>query len=117
MKNLRILNVDLNHVACSMLYYIKIYFAQARLYIVIVVNRHCDVSNAISSEISMGQKLEWLENGTGNITIINKLKKLLLFALFYFNTEMISLSKLYFMFSYVLQMVMCISCVMHLCIK
>ena len=34
--------------------YIKIYFAQTRLCIVIVVNRRCDVSNAISSEISMG---------------------------------------------------------------
>ena len=33
--------------------YIKIYFAQTTLCIVIVVNRRCDVSNAISSEISM----------------------------------------------------------------
>ena len=31
--------------------YIKIYFAQTRLCIVIVVNRRCDVSNAISSDI------------------------------------------------------------------
>ena len=48
--------------------YIKIYFAQTTLCIVIVANRCCDVSNAISSEISMGQKLEWLENCTGNYT-------------------------------------------------
>ena len=48
--------------------YIKIYFAQTRLCIVIVVNRRCDVSNAISSEISMGRKREWLENCTGNYT-------------------------------------------------
>ena len=46
--------------------YIKIYFAQTRLCIVIVVNRRCDVSNAIASEISMGRKLQWLENCTGN---------------------------------------------------
>ena len=46
--------------------YIKIYFAQTRLCIVIVVNRRCDVSNTISSEISMGQKLAWLENCTSN---------------------------------------------------
>ena len=45
--------------------YINIYFAQTRLCIVVVVNRRCDISNAISSEISMGRKLEWLENCTG----------------------------------------------------
>ena len=33
---------------------------------VIVVNRRCDVSNAISSEISMGRKLAWVENCIGN---------------------------------------------------
>ena len=44
--------------------YIKIYFAQTRLCIVIVVNRRCDVSNAISSEISMDRKLAWVENCT-----------------------------------------------------
>ena len=46
--------------------YINIYFAQTRLCIVIVVNRRCDVSNAISSDILMGRKLERLENCTGN---------------------------------------------------
>ena len=46
--------------------YIKIYFAQTRLCIVIVVNRRCDVSNAISSEISMDRKLAWLEKCTCN---------------------------------------------------
>ena len=44
--------------------YIKIYFAQTRLCMGIVVNRRCDVSNAISSEISMA----WVENCTGNYT-------------------------------------------------
>ena len=48
--------------------YIKIYFAQIRLGIVIVVNRRCDVSNAISSEISMGRKLARVENCIGNYT-------------------------------------------------
>ena len=48
--------------------YIKIYFAQTRLCNVIVANICCDVSNAISSEISMRRKLEWLENCTGNYT-------------------------------------------------
>ena len=48
--------------------YIKVYFAQRRLCIVIVVNRRCDVSNAISGEISMGRKLAWVENCTGNYT-------------------------------------------------
>ena len=48
--------------------YIKIYFAEIRLCIVIVVNRRCDVSNAISSEISMDRKLVWVENCTGNYT-------------------------------------------------
>ena len=46
--------------------YIKLYFAQTRLCIVSFVNRRCDVSNAISSEISMDQKLAWVENCTGN---------------------------------------------------
>ena len=46
--------------------YIKIYFAQTRLCMVIVVNRRCDVSNAISSEISMDRKLAWVENCIGN---------------------------------------------------
>ena len=49
--------------------YIKIYFAQIRLCIVIVVNRRCDVSNAISSEISIGRKLARVENCIGNYTI------------------------------------------------
>ena len=49
--------------------YIKIYFAQTRLCMVIVVNRRCDVSNAISSDISMDRKLAWVENCTGNYTI------------------------------------------------
>ena len=48
--------------------YIKIYFAETRLCIVIVVNICCDVFNAISSEISMGCQLEWHENFTGNYT-------------------------------------------------
>ena len=46
--------------------YIKIYFAQTRLCMVIVVNRRSDVSNAISSEISMDRKLAWVENCIGN---------------------------------------------------
>ena len=48
--------------------YIKVYLAQTRLCncIVIVVNRRCDVSKAISSEISMGRNREWLENYAGN---------------------------------------------------
>ena len=37
---------------------------------VIVVNRRCDVSNAISSEISMDRKLAWVENCTGNYTAV-----------------------------------------------
>ena len=48
--------------------YINIYFAQTRLCMVIVVNRRFDVSNAISSEISMDRKLAWVENCTGNYT-------------------------------------------------
>ena len=48
--------------------YIKIYFAQTRLCIVIVVNRRSDLSNAIPSEISMDRKLAWVENCTGNYT-------------------------------------------------
>ena len=46
--------------------YIKIYFAQTRLCMVIVINRRSDVSNAISSEISMDRKLAWVENCIGN---------------------------------------------------
>ena len=46
--------------------YITIYFDQTRLCMVIVVNRRCDVSNAISSKISMDRKLAWVENCTGN---------------------------------------------------
>ena len=48
--------------------YIKIFFAQTRNCMVIVVNRRCAVSNAISSEISMDRKLAWVENCTGNYT-------------------------------------------------
>ena len=52
--------------------YIKIYFAQTTICIVIVVNRRCDDSNAISSEISMDQKLAWVENCTSNYTYLDK---------------------------------------------
>ena len=45
---------------------IRIHFAQTRLCVFIVVNSRCDVYNAISSEISMGWKQEWLKNCTGN---------------------------------------------------
>ena len=41
--------------------YIKIYFAQTTLCIVIVVNRRCDASNAIS-------KFQWIENWRGSKT-------------------------------------------------
>ena len=56
--------------------YIKIYFAQTRLCIVIVVNRRCDVSNAISSEISMDRKLAWVENCTGNYKLTSRENKM-----------------------------------------
>ena len=52
--------------------YIKIYFAQTRLCVVVVVNRRCDVSNTISSEISMDRKLAWVENCTGNYIVSNR---------------------------------------------
>ena len=51
--------------------YIKIYFAQTTLCIVIVVNRRCDVSNAISSEISIDRKLAWVENCTGTYILLH----------------------------------------------
>ena len=41
-------------------------FCADKTRIVIVVNRRCDVSNAISNEISIGRKLEWPEKCTGN---------------------------------------------------
>ena len=64
-KSVFFLNMSIE-IVFHVILYIKIYFAQTRLCIDIVVNRRCDVSNAISSEISMDRKLAWVENCTGN---------------------------------------------------
>ena len=60
--------------------YIKLYLAQTRLCIVIVVIRRCDVSNVISSEISMDRKLAWVENCTGNYTFVRAVVKIYLYV-------------------------------------
>ena len=51
---------------------IKIYYAQTRLCNVIVVNRRCDVSNAILSEMSMVEN--WSGMKTAPVTILSTRK-------------------------------------------